>query len=444
MNIDLTLNPSRTTGKLADITLTADGLRPMTVCLETGVLRKYGITQNPTTVDLLLLAVTVYAVDCLVPRKTAPDAWTRELAFEMPVADPDLWNAARAALERCLSFLSGDCWSITFRAREEEYWAPHTTTPAPEPVQAVSLFSGGLDSAIGVINRLAATPDRLLLVGHSDSRTKGTKKDQTDVYSLIKAAYPNRSDLLQVHAGFDRGTDEGNRTMRSRSFMFLALGVWAANVHGPRVPLLIPENGTIALNMPLTPARTGSASTRTTHPHYLALYRTLLQRLNLQTPLENPLEGQTKGETIRNCLDQALLNQVDALTNSCAKSHHRENWLRRTPQIKHCGQCMPCLYRRAALHTMGRDDGQQYGFDLLTGEVDLNGNSAGANDARALLYLVRHQPSLDELEDRLFTNGSLDVAHRRQYARLVNTTIGEIRTWIQQGGTAEVRARAGL
>lgn len=442
MKIDLTVSPPRKMGDLAVMTLAAVGLTPMEMRLDTDTLRRYGVTQDQTTVDLMLLAATVYAVDCMVPRKPTEDAWTRDFAFDMPVAKPDLWNAARPDLERCLSFLSGDLWTITFRQREGEFWAPRRNAPVPTPVQAVSLFSGGLDSAIGVINRLVGTPDRLLLVGHSDSRTPGTKKDQRDVHAPIKAAYPGRTDLLQIHSGLDHAANE--RTMRSRSFMFLALGVWAANVHGPHVPLLIPENGTIALNMPLTPTRTGSSSTRTTHPHYLSLYRALLQRLNLHTPLENPLETQTKGEAIRTCRNQPLLAQVDTLTNSCAKSQRRGSWLRRTPQIKHCGQCMPCLYRRAALHLVGRDDGQQYGLDLLTGEVDLNGNTAGANDARALLYLVRRQPSLDELEDRLFTNGPLDVTLSRQYATLVNTTIGEVRTWIKQGGTPAVRARADL
>jgi len=442
MNIDLTVTPSQQRGDLAEITLIADQLDPMVVRLDTHEMRRYGVTQTPTAVDLVLLAVTVYAIDCLVPRKTAQDAWTRDLAFEMPVSDPALWTAAQADLERCLSFLSGDRWSITFSQRDVDFWQPKKTVPVPTSVQVVSLFSGGLDSAIGVINHLAGTADRMLLVGHSDSRTSGTKKDQCEVYGPIDTAYPGRSELLQIHGGFDRSADE--RTMRSRSFMFLALGVWAANVHGPGVPLLIPENGTIALNMPLTPTRTGSNSTRTTHPHYLDLYRALLQRLGLQTPLENPLAHQTKGETIHHCQNQPLLHQVDALTNSCAKSQRRGMWIRRTPQIKHCGQCMPCLYRRAALHTMQRDDGQQYGLDLLADEVDLDGNSPGANDARALLYLVRSQAPLDELEDRLFINGQLDVVQRQQYAQLVDRTVAEVREWVRQGGSRTVRARAGL
>lgn len=442
MNIDLALTPAPRSGDLAVITLTADQLEPMVVRLDTHKMRRYGVTQTPVAVDLVLLAVTVYAIDCLVPRETTQDVWTRDLAFEMPVADPALWTAARPNLERCLSFLSGDRWTVTFSQRDVDVWQPRRTAPVPTPVQAVSLFSGGLDSAIGVINRLAGTTDKLLLVGHSDSQTSGTKKDQREVYGPIEAAHPGRSELLQIHAGFDRGADE--RTMRSRSFMFLALGVWAANVHGPTVPLLIPENGTIALNMPLTPTRTGSSSTRTTHPHYLDLYRALLQRLGLHTPLDNPLADQTKGETIRHCLNQSLLQQVDALTNSCAKSQRKGRWIRRTPQIKHCGQCMPCLYRRAALHGVGRDDGQQYGFDLLKDEVNLDGNSPGANDARALLYLVRSQATLDELEDRLFINGRLDVTQRQLYAQLVDRTIAEVRDWVRQGGSPTVRARAGV
>ncbi|MBB5295822.1 hypothetical protein E5F05_02045 (plasmid) [Deinococcus metallilatus] len=414
----------------------------MVVRLDTQALRRHGVQHHEAALDLLALAATVYAVDCLVPRKQAEDGWTRELAFEMPVADPALWETARFALERCLSFLSGDRWSITFTPRKVELWAPRREVPTPKPVQVVSLFSGGLDSTIGVINHLASTQDQLLLVGHSDTQTSGTKRDQEEVYGHINDTFSGRSELLQVHAGFDR--QAGERTMRSRSFLFLALGVWASDVQGAGTPLLIPENGTIALNMPLTPTRTGSNSTRTTHPHYLELYREFLKTLGLDVPLINPLEDQTKGEAVRNCSDAALLKKVVALTNSCAKTNRRGHWVRRTPSIKHCGQCMPCLYRRAALHTAGWDEGQAYGLDLANGEVDLDGTSSGANDARALLYLIRRAPDRDELENRLFTNGPLEVGKRQDYARLVHTTLGELRTWVEDKGNPKVRGNAGV
>src|SRR5690606_10145225 len=101
-------------------------------------------------------------------------------------------------------------------------------------------------------------------------------------------------------------------TMRSRSLLFIALGISVAAHLGDGTPLLIPENGTIALNVPLTPARRGSCSTRTAHPHYLALLQKWLGSIGLNHPLKNPLAEKTKGEAVTECLDSVLLKKVAA------------------------------------------------------------------------------------------------------------------------------------
>jgi hypothetical protein len=80
---------------------------------------------------------------------------------------------------------------------------------------------------------------------------------------------------LQEHYGPDRLHHLGMRvqfaaspeiTLRSRSLLYLALGLTAAAAFGPAPPLIVPENGWISLNPPLTLSRLGPYSTRTTHP----------------------------------------------------------------------------------------------------------------------------------------------------------------------------------
>jgi hypothetical protein len=62
---------------------------------------------------------------------------------------------------------------------------------------------------------------------------------------------------LQLASGNSR-----EPSYRSRSLMFIALGTYFASRYND-TELIIPENGTISLNHPLSASRRGSLSTRT-------------------------------------------------------------------------------------------------------------------------------------------------------------------------------------
>ena len=49
--------------------------------------------------------------------------------------------------------------------------------------------------------------------------------------------------------------------------------------------------------MPLTEARNGSLSTRTTHPHFMTALGQCVAALGLTNPISNPFRIMTKGET---------------------------------------------------------------------------------------------------------------------------------------------------
>lgn len=191
------------------------------------------------------------------------------------------------------------------------------------------LFSGGLDSLIGAIDCLEVTNgEPLCLVGHHDPNIGGVQKDQEQILEVLRTLYPNRCRPILVGVGHSGKSAE--ITMRSRSVLFVALGIVIAAHLGDRTPLLIPENGTIALNVPLTPSRRGSCSTRTAHPHYLALLQDWLDGIGLAHPLQNPLLDKTKGEAGAQCLNQAALKKTALLSCSCAKRGHTSSWVRRT------------------------------------------------------------------------------------------------------------------
>jgi hypothetical protein len=116
----------------------------------------------------------------------------------------------------------------------------------------------------------------------------------------------------------------------------------------------VAENGLISLNVPLTAARSGSRSTRTTHPHFVALFRELLGRLGLPDGVEMPYRFRTKGEMLRECKDQMTLAAAAPLTMSC--SHAEAGRYQGRSPNKHCGYCVPCIIRKAAMKSAGIAD----------------------------------------------------------------------------------------
>jgi hypothetical protein len=328
---------------------------------------RLGMAPSETALDLLILAALVYAADTRIPRLAfSQDSWTRESQLEMPVADPDLWTANAPLLQRMLQFLSGDIWTIGFRPRPSALGQLAPRRPLARPAyNGICLFSGGLDSLIGVIDLLAAGR-RPLLISHaaegaiSDAQNilvERLRKKYTGVDRLrFWIAFPKK--LLAQAGSIEDST-------RARSFLFFAAAAFAAGCLGDDpVPIIVPENGLISLNVPLDPLRLGSLSTRTTHPFYMARWNDLLAALEMPTRLESPYQLRTKGEMLVECTDQQLLGTTLADSMSCS-SPTKGRWLGRSRG--HCGYCVPCLIRRAAIRAAFGADPTPYGIDLAAG-----------------------------------------------------------------------------
>jgi len=145
--------------------------------------------------------------------------------------------------------------------------------------------------------------------------------------------------------------------------LFLSLGLAAAAILGEEVPLFVPENSLISLNVPFTISRSGSLSTRTTHPHFIALFREMTAELGIHNPIVLPYRFMTKGEMLLNCREQKVLRRITLLSMSCAHSE-TARWEKRNPGT-HCGYCVPCLIRRAST-TAAKIPDAQYAVDVLT------------------------------------------------------------------------------
>lgn len=316
----------------------------------------------------------------------------------------------------------------------------HHGLPLFKPT-AVSLFSGGLDSLVGVIDWLEANPEkRLILAGHHDKQMTGPLSDQESLLGPLRIAYPGRLHATLIRVG-NHG-DSPEITLRGRSLLFLAVAVCIASAYKLTGPILLPENGTIALNIPLSPSRRGSCSTRTAHPHYVSQLQRVLNLVGIPNEIVNPLQSKTKGEVVRQCLNQPLLKALFAVSVSCAKRGHKREWKNRS--ANGCGRCMPCIYRRAALHSAGLDS-ERYGLDFCKGEVDFNAtDERGPADLRACLSFLRKNYDSEQLKAFLLANGVLDIGKMDEYSALISRAFEEIRQLFRDKSRKDMRRMAGI
>jgi 7-cyano-7-deazaguanine synthase in queuosine biosynthesis len=381
--------------------------------------------------SFLLMALGVWAADKLFPRSIATDAWTRQLTVHLPVSPAFVPMTSRLA--QLLNLLTGDDWTV--KAREAPLnlefkgsW-PHAWRP-----DAVMLFSGGLDSLVGALDRLEAG-QRLLLVSHYD-------------FGQLAAIQQTLAAGLRDHYGQDRVHHLGLRvqfpeapelSLRSRSLLYLALGLAAAAAWGPATPLIIPENGYISLNPPLTLNRLGSCSTRTTHPDFLEQLTGLWRDAGLENPLVNPYQEHTKGDMLRRCRNQEVLRRLFPLSVSCARPVV-SRW--QGGPAGACGYCYPCLLRRAALHARGWDQGGDYLRDVLADPESISHRVRG-RDLRALLLANQTwEEAPQEIEARLLLGASPETLPARwaQARRVLDRGFQEIAAWLRDKGPEWVRA----
>jgi hypothetical protein len=316
-------------------------------------LNSFGVFPTEIGLDLLIVAAHVHAADTRISRaEQSQDSWTREIRLVVPVSDPERWQAAAHTLTRLLNFLTGDRWTVGFRLRPKQFTSivKSSNTLFPPPFDSLSLFSGGLDSLIGAIDLLESgqTP---LLISHAGEGA--TSDAQSALFGKLKANYTVVPiERLRVWMTFPNGLVKNvssENTTRGRSFLFFALGVFAGSGLSSNFILRVPENGLIALNVPLDPLRLGSNSTRTTHPYYMARWNELISDLGIFGRVENPYWDKTKGEMAANCMNPDLLKQIVPYALSCAHPTYSRYLGQKGRGVEQCGYCLPCLIRRAAL-----------------------------------------------------------------------------------------------
>ncbi|EJB8412391.1 hypothetical protein MW335_002626 [Acinetobacter baumannii] len=329
--------------------------------------------------DLVSIALSVIAADQAGHRKKSPDGWTRNFELTISVIDSIFWNKQKKLLETLLSFLTTDRWELNF-VGGGEYPKLHKDA-FYQLEDCVSLLSGGLDSFIGVIDLVEQNYKPYVVT----QTVRGDGKNQQNFAKKLG----NLAQFMTNH-NVKVPFPETPASQRSRSIIFLAYGVLIASsldMHrqNETVTLYVCENGYISINPPITLARVGSLSTRTTHPVVLNLFQQILDNCGLNILICNPYKFVTKGEMLEQCLDQSILENLAHTTTSCGRYGVYKN--------THCGRCIPCLVRRASFfYWKGKDyDQTEYKFDDLSQN---NQNYARFDDVFSMQIAILNRQQL--------------------------------------------------
>lgn len=418
---------------------TDGGRSTLNIDLET--LLPFANLVNKEGFDFFTISAAVYGIDRFVERKhNSVDGWSRELKVSFPVHNPSKWNTCKAELNKLLSFLTGDYWNVEFR--KEIFDVSKAILEKEYLVQfgQINLLSGGLDSLIGALDFLKQNPKlKVLFVSHYDSQMHGPKGDQTDLISEIQNVYPKQFFCIpSLKVSLENTNTNRETTFRSRSLLFIGIALIAAQATNTQ-SIIIPENGSVSLNFPLSPSRRSSCSTRTTHPLVLDSVLSIWKILSIATDIQNPYEFQTKGEMIKACKDQPNLFKLIAMSNSCGKRGHRAHWEPGKKNATHCGVCMPCLYRQASL--MEINDLSSYGNNINNLVPFLTKKS---QDVGACLDFLKSSITKEDIRQELIVNGIKNLSKLDKYVDLICRTRDELKGWVRKVGNSAIKTKAGI
>lgn len=296
-------------------------------------IRRAGLAPSAREWDFATIASSVAAADKAIPRENSADGWTRIIEVSICLREPDVWDAKRAELESLFRFLTGDFWTLRFLRGGMK--PPKAKRRKKSDADCVCLLSGGVDSLVGAIDLTSAARKPLFV----SQVIRGDRATQEKYATALGGAERHCQWSFAVsHPG------PSEKSTRARSIVFFAFAALAASAISSTVTrpveIIVPENGFISLNIPLGPGRLGSLSTKTTHPIYMKGIQSLWDALGIQAKLSFPYRYKTKGDLLVECADQTKLAKLIGDSTSCGKYQRYK--------LTHCGECVPCMVRRAA------------------------------------------------------------------------------------------------
>ena len=385
--------------------------------------------------DLFVIGISVFAMDKRISRRKFTDCWTRDISVSIPVLCYEQWSGTETQWNKTLGFLTGDKWNIQFRRCKKQYSQrenPNRVHLELHKCNCVSLFSGGLDSFCGAIKLLedGLSP---CLVGHNEYPK--LRKKQQEFVDTFQSIYAEQNVKFVSFSANSRApkTIEGEKlkgtenTSRGRSLLFLCAALSIAGILGEDIPVYIPENGFIGLNIPLTNGRKGTCSTRTTHPFFLSGVKDILQTVGITNPIRNFFAYSSKREIVNLVKDKEAFKKHYMDTISC--SHPclaRWNKKGHNEYPVNCGYCYPCLIRKSSLIDV---EDFKYSFEAeRIAFLNKYGETEKSSDLRAVMSTVYRYKKLDDnmIRQMIGYAGSVDAETTEKFLNLYKSTMEDL------------------
>jgi hypothetical protein len=334
----------------------------------------------PRVLDLLQIAAYVFCADRMAHRGDRDslnnETWARTFEFNIPVYDFTFWNSTntKKALCTALEFMTGDRkYSFKFyklnvdvikdNNKQLSIFTNEYMTIDEATATDVMLFSGGLDSLAGAIQRLNEYPKRnLCLVSHKANNTVIGIQDK--IAKFLNGKYNNRTRQYGFKC-HNKSTllSSKEETQRTRMFLFSAIAFAICNCY-EKHEFYVYENGITSMNLAKQEDVINARASRTTHPKTLGLLRIFYKLFDKSFNIVAPYYNKTKVEVVE------ILNiygEQDIITSSVSCSSTRKK-----PNLSpHCGVCSQCIDRRFAIEASGlEEDYTIYASDFVRESCD--------------------------------------------------------------------------
>jgi hypothetical protein len=306
--------------------------------------------------DLLEIAAFVYAADRYIKRGSIKDveyqSWSRSFHFVIRVRDIAFWNkpSVKVSLAELLSFMTGDKdFKFTFQGNRTT--GPTSLFDKPEfkisrnkPTKVI-LFSGGLDSLVGIVENLVNCQDELCLVSHA-SHHPIVGSTQNNIIGILNNDFPNRCKHYKFRCNLRRARAV-EETQRSRFFLYASIAFALAHAYNLG-SFYFYENGIMSFNFPLRTDLLNGRASRTTHPKSIKLLERFLGLFKSGFTIINPFLFKTKRDIITMLMNFGKTDYFRS-TVSCSSTFQRSG------SSTHCGECSQCIDRKFAIYAANAD-----------------------------------------------------------------------------------------
>ncbi len=354
--------------------------------------------------DLLQIAAYVFCADRMANRGERNSlnygSWSRSFELHIPVLDFDFWNNDKTtnALNEALTFMTGDrgykfVFSQTdknpaeIKHKQLSLFTNEFQNFSEIENTDIILFSGGLDSLAGAIQRLNEETNRsLCFVSHKSN--KSVTHTQKCLIDALNKQYSNRIKQYGFECCNHNGLKSKDETQRTRIFLFSAIAFSLCSCYSKH-SFYVYENGITSLNLSKQSDVINARASRTTHPKTLGLLRRFYKLFDPSFDIIAPFYSQTKAEIVE-VFKKYHAERLISASVSCSSS-------RTKPGVAaHCGCCSQCIDRRFAIYAAGLNDyDAEYAIDFISAFPNNDDN-----ETKQRLYITLRLANLEDISTK--------------------------------------------